>query len=234
VAENNLTLVLWVFYLSKVRAPAPSPVPPGQWSPPGPCGRREERRRLPLHADRGAGRRVGLPPRRGGRAPAFPSRAPPPTPAAPRIPPPQVLDFADTVFIILQGNWSQFTFLHIFHHFSIFAFYWLNVFAGYDGDIWFTIVANGTIHAVMYYYYTLTTLGAKPWWKPLVTYAQMLQFLAMMTQAAFLYADPDCGYPKLIAASYFFYILFLFVLFAQFAAGAYCRASRAEGKAKAE
>lgn len=133
-----------------------------------------------------------------------------------------MLDFMDTLFIVVEGKWQQFTFLHVFHHFSIFSVYWVNIYSGYDGDIWFTIVANGTIHAIMYYYYTLTTLGARPWWKALLTYAQMAQFIAMMVQGAYLYSNPECGFPKAIAAAYFFYIMLLFVLFARFAAGAYC------------
>lgn len=135
----------------------------------------------------------------------------------------QVLDFVDTAFIIIKGNWRQFSFLHIFHHFSIFAFYWLNTYAGYDGDIWWTIVANGTIHGIMYWYYALTTLGAQPSWKSLVTVSQLLQFVTMMTQAVvIMFNESSCAFPRPIAAAYFFYIGFLFILFLQFFAASYC------------
>jgi curved DNA-binding protein CbpA len=30
----------------------------------------------------------------------------------------KVLDFADTFFIVVRGKWEQFSFLHIYHHFS--------------------------------------------------------------------------------------------------------------------
>jgi elongation of very long chain fatty acids protein 4 len=53
-----------------------------------------------------------------------------------------VLDFADTFFIVWRGKWDQFSFLHIYHHFSIFLTYWLVANAGYDGDVYYTIVAN--------------------------------------------------------------------------------------------
>ena len=36
----------------------------------------------------------------------------------------QVLDFADTVFIIARGKWKQLSFLHYYHHVSIFMIYW--------------------------------------------------------------------------------------------------------------
>ena len=42
----------------------------------------------------------------------------------------QILDFVDTVFIVARGKWSQFSLLHIYHHFSIYMIYWLVVNAG--------------------------------------------------------------------------------------------------------
>lgn len=32
----------------------------------------------------------------------------------------KILDFMDTIFIILEKRWSQLSFLHVYHHFSIF------------------------------------------------------------------------------------------------------------------
>lgn len=32
----------------------------------------------------------------------------------------KILDFLDTVFIILEKRWSQLSFLHVYHHFSVF------------------------------------------------------------------------------------------------------------------
>jgi hypothetical protein len=61
----------------------------------------------------------------------------------------KVLDFMDTFFIIMKKNWKQLTFLHVYHHSTIFAFYWLNLNAGYDGDIFLTVILNGLIHTVM-------------------------------------------------------------------------------------
>ena len=52
----------------------------------------------------------------------------------------KVLDFADTFFIICGQKWKQLSFLHVYHHSSIFLVYWLNLRAGYDGDIYLTIV----------------------------------------------------------------------------------------------
>ena len=61
----------------------------------------------------------------------------------------KILDFADTFFIVMGKKWTQLTFLHVYHHLTIFMFYWLNANIGYDGDIYFTILLNGFIHSVM-------------------------------------------------------------------------------------
>ena len=32
----------------------------------------------------------------------------------------KILDFADTVFMVLRGKWNQLSFLHVYHHITIF------------------------------------------------------------------------------------------------------------------
>lgn len=39
----------------------------------------------------------------------------------------QVLDFLDTVFIVVRKRTRQLSFLHVFHHVSIFVVYWINI-----------------------------------------------------------------------------------------------------------
>jgi len=58
-------------------------------------------------------------------------------------------DFWDTIFIVLGKKWNQLSFLHVYHHTTIYLFYWLNSRVNYDGDIYLTIVLNGFIHTVM-------------------------------------------------------------------------------------
>ena len=57
------------------------------------------------------------------------------------------LDFFDTIFIVARRKWTQISFLHLYHHTTIFLVYLLNVNFNYFGDIYLTIVLNGTIHA---------------------------------------------------------------------------------------
>ena len=82
---------------------------------------------------------------------------------------------------------------------------------GYDGDVYLTIVLNGLIHTIMYTYYfvSLHTKGMHSlylnyiifitfynfktleiWWKSALTMCQMIQFVLMNAQAAWLiYSD---------------------------------------------
>jgi len=46
----------------------------------------------------------------------------------------KILDYADTVFMIVRGKWDQFSFLHTYHHLSVFPVQWIISTAGMDGD----------------------------------------------------------------------------------------------------
>ncbi len=61
----------------------------------------------------------------------------------------KLLDFWDTIVIVFRQKWRQLSFLHVYHHASIFMVYWMNARIGYTGDIYFTIVANCFVHVVM-------------------------------------------------------------------------------------
>lgn len=130
----------------------------------------------------------------------------------------KVLDFLDTVFMVVKGNWRQVSFLHVYHHSSIFLIYWLILNGGYDGDIYFTIVANGFIHFVMYSYYLATTLNVQVpiALKKLVTNMQLVQFACMIFQALVILLNDQCEYPTNITWLYLTYIISMFVLFSQF------------------
>lgn len=94
----------------------------------------------------------------------------------------KLLDFFDTITIVLQKRWKQLSFLHVYHHSSIFCFYWLLVRRGYDGDIFLTIILNGGIHGIMYTYYLISMHTKDIWWKSYLTQMQMVQFCCMISQ----------------------------------------------------
>merc|ERR1719491_1647128 len=103
----------------------------------------------------------------------------------------KIWDFWDTIFIVLGKKWKQLSFLHVYHHSTIFHFYWINVKVNYDGDVFLTILLNGFIHTVMYTYYFICMHTKVPetgkslpiWWKSSLTSLQMIQFVTMTSQA---------------------------------------------------
>jgi elongation of very long chain fatty acids protein 4 len=136
----------------------------------------------------------------------------------------KIWDFWDTVFIVLGKKWRQLSFLHVYHHITIFLFYWLNAHVNYDGDIYLTIVLNGFIHTVMYTYYFICMHTKDPatgkslpiWWKSSLTMMQMIQFVTMMSQGTYLLATQCPSTSLKVIFAYIVYILSLFILFAQF------------------
>jgi elongation of very long chain fatty acids protein 4 len=143
----------------------------------------------------------------------------------------KVWDFWDTIFIVLGKKWKQLSFLHVYHHTTIFLFYWLNSHVNYDGDIYLTIVLNGFIHTVMYTYYFICMHTKVPetgkslpiWWKSSLTMMQMIQFVTMMSQASYLLCT-QCEKTSLrVVFAYLVYILSLLILFAQFYVASYTK-----------
>jgi len=130
----------------------------------------------------------------------------------------KALDFADTMFMIIKGNWRQVSFLHVYHHFSIFLFYWLNAQCNYDGDAYFSIVANGSIHFVMYGYYLVTTFNVHvPMFiKKSITNAQLIQFCCMESQGVALLVMDGCQSPRKVTIVYMVYISTMLMLFMNF------------------
>lgn len=58
--------------------------------------------------------------------------------------------------MVLRGKWGQFSFLHTYHHVSIFLTYWWVTNTAHTGDTWFPVLLNSLVHAVMYFYYLLS------------------------------------------------------------------------------
>jgi len=129
----------------------------------------------------------------------------------------KVLDFADTVFMIVKKNWRQVSFLHVYHHATIFLIYWLNANAFYDGDIFLTVVLNGAIHFIMYGYYLATAFNitVPTFVKKSITNAQLIQFCCMETQGAYILIF-GCSSPRNIVIMYMVYISTMLALFMNF------------------
>eukprot|EP00929_Paragymnodinium_shiwhaense_P039939 TRINITY_DN208_c0_g3_i1.p1 TRINITY_DN208_c0_g3~~TRINITY_DN208_c0_g3_i1.p1 ORF type:complete len:772 (-),score=198.11 TRINITY_DN208_c0_g3_i1:118-2433(-) len=140
----------------------------------------------------------------------------------------KILDFADTVFMIVKNNWHQVSFLHVYHHSSIFLIYWLNANAFYDADIYFTIVLNGAIHFIMYGYYFATAFNVQVpiFIKKSITNSQLMQFCCMEAQGLYLLCF-GCNSPNRITVLYMVYISTMLALFMDFKRRAYSNAKKA-------
>jgi len=83
-------------------------------------------------------------------------------------------ELLDTFFLIFKGK--NLEFLHVYHHsmtlYLCFAQLW-----GGAAVQWVPITLNLAVHVLMYYYYALTALGIRPWWKQWVTKLQIVQFV---------------------------------------------------------
>lgn len=89
----------------------------------------------------------------------------------------KILDFCDTIWMVLKKNWRQLTFLHVYHHLSI-TLVWGYLLQSGDanGTAYFGAFLNSVVHFLMYSHYFVTSLGYKNPLKPLLTNIQLLQF----------------------------------------------------------
>eukprot|EP01083_Nonionella_stella_P094154 264089_1 len=93
----------------------------------------------------------------------------------------KILDFMDTIFIVLKKKSRQLSFLHLYHHSTI-GVIWCYLLANdvVFGTVSFGALLNSIIHCIMYSYYLLSALKIKTPFKKLVTLCQMMQFMMMI------------------------------------------------------
>lgn len=107
----------------------------------------------------------------------------------------------DTIFLVMRKKWQQLTFLHVYHHSTMFMLWWIGVkfVPGGSGIIittilgfffslpnksnnnfvaFFAAMVNSMIHVAMYLYYALAACGPKVQkylcWKKYLTILQMV------------------------------------------------------------
>lgn len=126
----------------------------------------------------------------------------------------KVPELLDTFWLVIRKR--PVIFLHWYHHASVLAFCW-HAFATHNpAGLWFATMNYG-VHALMYTFYGLASIGRKPAWAGIVTSLQIAQmFIGMGIVAATIIA-PGCNvdptnavFAGVIYTSY----MVLFVLFA--------------------
>lgn len=160
----------------------------------------------------------------------------------------KILEFADTGFFILRKKWSQLSFLHVYHHSSMFIICWIVVKwipTGSSKSIaspspssstlsinlrtaFVPALMNSFVHIIMYGYYSLSALGPRLypylWWKRYLTVLQLLQFafgLAWGTQAIV----NRCEYQPWLSYTGVAYMLSFLFLFGRFYVQRYTKVS---------
>jgi len=129
----------------------------------------------------------------------------------------KTIEFIDTGIMIMKKNFHQVTFLHMYHHATIFSVWWVTVYYVAGADAYFSAAQNSFVHVLMYSYYLLSSLNVKipGRYKNFLTIFQMSQFAINMIFAG---ADVvlDTAFPKHFASMLFWYMVTLLALFLNF------------------
>ncbi|KAG9347826.1 hypothetical protein JZ751_003842 [Albula glossodonta] len=88
----------------------------------------------------------------------------------------KLIEFLDTIFFVLRKKNNQISFLHVYHHASMFNIWWCVLNWIPCGQSFFGPTLNSFIHVLMYSYYGLSTIPSMHkylWWKRYLTQAQL-------------------------------------------------------------
>jgi len=128
----------------------------------------------------------------------------------------KIIEFIDTFIMIFRHSWDQITFLHVYHHSSVFLIWWFNMYYYPGGEAWPSAWLNSFVHVFMYSYYFFSTLGWQPWWKQILTQLQIAQLSLFFMQGLHLFFfAPAVGFRPigLVNGVYALSILVLFLNF---------------------
>ncbi|XP_032560568.1 elongation of very long chain fatty acids protein 2 [Chiroxiphia lanceolata] len=130
----------------------------------------------------------------------------------------KVIEFMDTIFFVLRKKSSQITFLHVYHHATMFNIWWCVLNWIPCGQSFFGPTLNSFIHVLMYSYYGLSVIPSMRkylWWKKYLTQAQLIQFLLTIVHTLSAAVKP-CGFPfgcLMFQSSYMATLVILFINF---------------------
>jgi len=127
----------------------------------------------------------------------------------------KIPEFVDTWIMVLKKNDRQISFLHVYHHSTIFGIWWAVIYYAPGGESYFSAAQNSFIHVLMYTYYFMATLKISVPYKPYITQMQMLQFFLNFVQASFIVFLSQ-HFPRWLGWVLFWYMISLLVLFYNF------------------
>jgi elongation of very long chain fatty acids protein 4 len=134
------------------------------------------------------------------------------------------MEFMDTFFFIMRKKENQLSFLHIYHHSTMFCVWWAGTRFVPGGSVLTAVMVNCFVHVLMYSYYALAALGPKVqrylWWKKYLTMIQLVQFLAGVTVGIHLIVS-GCQFTRWMQYVFVCYALSFLLLFSDFYKNAY-------------
>jgi elongation of very long chain fatty acids protein 4 len=135
-------------------------------------------------------------------------------------------EFMDTFLMMLKQNYRQVSFLHLYHHGSVFLMWFYVVTKGPGGEAYWSATLNSAVHVVMYGYYFGTMLFVTGpvrnflnTFKFFITKGQMTQFVLNCVQSIYdlhIIDRSELLYPADLIQVYFGYMLTLLALFGNF------------------
>lgn len=139
------------------------------------------------------------------------------------------IEYTDTFIFILRKKNNQISFLHVYHHATMFPLWWIGVKWVAGGNSFMPAMLNSIIHTIMYSYYGLSACGpsVQPylWWKKYLTKLQLFQFfICLFSCVTSLYVD--CDFPKWMHYALLFYAMSLIALFLNFYIHAYIKGKK--------
>ena len=127
--------------------------------------------------------------------------------------------------MMLKHNYRQVSFLHLYHHSTIFVIWFIVTLEGPGGDAYWSAMLNSGVHVVMYGYYLGTSLFNEGTAvrrvlnriKFFITYGQMTQFALNCVQSVYLLCLVEhARYPRHLIHVLLWYMLTLLALFGNF------------------
>ncbi|KAH6556027.1 hypothetical protein KP509_1Z209700 [Ceratopteris richardii] len=135
----------------------------------------------------------------------------------------KMVEFLDTIIMLLKRNVRQVTVLHVYHHVSVAIIWWIISYHAPGGDAYISAALNSIVHVFMYLYYFLSALWTDDmkrkqrylFWGKYLTQMQMLQFTINMVQAMYsiIFKSP---YPQFLCKILLGYMISLLILFYNF------------------
>ncbi|CAL1542542.1 unnamed protein product [Lymnaea stagnalis] len=136
------------------------------------------------------------------------------------------IEMLDTIFFILRKKNNQVSFLHVYHHATMFPIWYIGVKWVAGGQSFFGAMINSFIHVIMYTYYGVAAMGPWYqkflWWKRYLTRLQLLQFCVGLVYASnSIYIE--CDYPLWMEWAGIIYGISIVSLFVNFYVQAYIK-----------